>query len=225
MKKEKCIEIINKLLRLSNSSNEHEAKLALEKAYTLMLKYDISKDDVGEPMDEVIEYKTSIYYTAYKNNYICNLAHNIAEFYRCVSYSTYINKSKKRTVTLMGNEDDCKITESVILFIKSHVDKWFTEYRRKNSWKYTLEYLQATKNNYGEGFTKAIIELLEDKRKFAQQEWGLVVTVPQEAIDYQNTLEHHSFKATSFDTNGILEGYMDGKNTKLEKHITYSRNI
>lgn len=190
-----------------------------------MLKYDISKDDVGEPMDEVIEYKTSIYYTAYKNNYICNLAHNIAEFYRCVSYSTYINKSKKRTVTLMGNEDDCKITESVILFIKSHVDKWFTEYRRKNRRKYTLEYLQATKNNYGEGFTKAIIELLEDKRKFAQQEWGLVVTVPQEAIDYQNTLEHHSFKATSFDTNGILEGYMDGKNTKLEKHITYSRNI
>lgn len=225
MKKEKCIETINKLLRLSNSSNEHEAKLALEKAYTLMLKYDISKDDVGEPMGEVIEYKTTIYYTAYKNNYICNLAHSIAEFYRCVSYSTYINKSKKRTVTLMGNEDDCKIAESVILFIKSHVDKWFTEYRRKNRWKYTLEYLQATKNNYGEGFTKAIIELLDNKREYAKEEWGLVVTIPQEAIDYQNTLEHHSFKGNSFDTNGLLEGYMDGKNTQLEKHITYSRNI
>lgn len=225
MKKEKCIEIINKLLRLSNSSNEHEAKLALEKAYTLMLKYDISKDDVGEPMGEVIEYKTSIYYTEYKNNYICTLANNIAEFYRCVSCSTYTNKSKKRTVVLMGNKDDCKIAESVILFIKSHVDKWFTEYRRKNRRKYTLEYLQATRNNYGEGFTKAIIELLEDKRKFAQQEWGLVVTIPQEAIDYKNALEHHTLKADFFDTNGLAEGYIDGKNTQLEKHITYSRNI
>ena len=39
MKKEKCIETINKLLRLSNSSNEHEAKLALEKAYTLTYLY------------------------------------------------------------------------------------------------------------------------------------------------------------------------------------------
>lgn len=219
MKKEKCIEIINKLLRLSNSSNEHEAKLALEKAYTLMLKYDISKDDVGEPMGEVIEYKTSIYYTEYKNNYICNLAKEIAEFYRCVSYSTYINKSKKRIVVLMGNEDDCKIAESVILFIKSHVDKWFTEYRRKNRRKYTLEYLQATRNNYGEGFTKAITELLDNKREYAKEEWGLVVTIPQEAIDYKNTLEHHTFKANFFDTNGLVEGYMDGKNTQLEKHI------
>lgn len=219
MKKEKCIEIINKLLRLSNSSNEHEAKLALEKAYTLMLKYDISKDDVGEPMGEVIEYKTSIYYTEYKNNYICNLAKEIAEFYRCVSYASSVHGSKKRIVVLMGNEDDCKIAESVILFIKSHVDKWFTEYRRKNRRKYTLEYLQATRNNYGEGFTKAITELLDNKREYAKEEWGLVVTIPQEAIDYKNTLEHHTFEANFFDTNGLVEGYMDGKNTQLEKHI------
>lgn len=225
MKKEKCIEVINKLLRLSNSSNEHEAKLALEKAYTLMLKYDISKDDVGGPVGEVIEYKTSIYYTEYKNNYICNLAHNIAEFYRCVSYASSVHGSKKRTVVLRGSKDDCKIAESVILFIKSHVDKWFTEYRRKNRRKYTLEYLQATRNNYGEGFTKAIIELLDNKREYAKEEWGLVVTIPQEAIDYKNTLEHYTLKADSFDTNGLVEGYMDGKNTQLEKHITYSRNI
>lgn len=225
MKKEKCIEVINKLLSLSNSSNEHEAKLALEKAYTLMLKYDISKDDVGESAGEVIEYKTSIYYTAYKNNYICKLADNIAEFYRCVSYTSHIYKSKKRAVTLMGNKDDCKIAESVILFIKSHVDKWFTEYRRENRGKYTPEYLQATRNNYGKGFTRAIIELLEDKRKFAQQEWGLVVTIPQEAIEYKETLDQDFFKADSFDINGLIDGYLDGKNANLEKHITATRNI
>ena len=204
MKKEKCIETINKLLRLSNSSNEHEAKLALEKAYTLMLKYDISKDDVREPAGEVIEYKTSIYYTAYKNNYICKLADNIAEFYRCVSYTSHIYKSKKKAVVLMGNKDDCKIAESVILFIKSHVDKWFREYKRENRDKYTSKYLQATRNNYGKGFTRAIIELLEDKRKFAQQEWGLVVTIPKEAVDYKNTLEKCSLKADYFDATGLV---------------------
>lgn len=220
MKKEKCIEVINKLLRLSNSSNEHEAKLALEKAYTLMLKYDISKDDVGEPVGEVIEYVTSIYYTAYKNNYLCTLAYNIAEFYRCVSYTNSVHGSKKRTVVLRGSKDDCKIAESVIIFIKSHVDKWFTEYKRKNRMKYTPEYLQATRNNYGEGFTKAIIELLEDKRKFAKQEWGLVVITPQEAIDYKNMLEESSLKADYFDARGIAEGYIDGKNTNLDKYIT-----
>lgn len=221
MKKEKCIEIINKLLRLSNSSNEHEAKLALEKAYTLMLKYDISKDDVGESTDEVVEYKTSIYYTEYKNNYICTLSNNIAKFYKCVSYATHVNKSKKWTVVLMGNKDDCKIAESVILFIKSHVDEWFKGYKRENREKYTSKYLQATRNNYGEGFTRAIIELLEDKRKFAQQEWGLVVAIPKEAVDYQNTLEKEFIQTNSFDTNGLVAGYTDGKNTQLEKHITY----
>lgn len=220
MKKEKCIKIINKLLRLSNSSNEHEAKLALEKAYTLMLKYDISKDDVGEPVGEVIEYVTSIYYTAYKNNYLCTLACNIAEFYRCVSYTNSVHGSKKRTVVLRGSKDDCKIAESVIIFIKSHVDKWFTEYKRENRMKYTPEYLQATRNNYGEGFTKAIIELLEEKRKFVEQEWGLVVITPQEAIDYKNTLEKCSLKADYFDATGLVEGYTDGKNTNLDKYIT-----
>ena len=190
-----------------------------------MLKYDISKDDVGETVGEVIEYETSIYYTAYKNNYLCTLACNIAEFYRCVSCTRISNESQKRIIVLVGTKDDCKIAESVILFIKSHVDKWFTEYRRKNRGKYTLEYLQATRNNYGEGFIKGIIELLEEKREFAKQEWGLIVTIPQEAIDYQNMLEHHSLKATSFDTNGILEGYLDAKSTQLEKHIIYSRNI
>lgn len=225
MKKGKCIEIINKLLRLSNSSNEHEAKLALEKAYTLMLKYDISKDDVGEPAGEVIKYKTSIYYTAYKNNYLCTLACNIAEFYRCVSCTSITNKSQKRLIVLMGTKDDCKIAESVILFIKSHVDKWFKEYKRENRDKYTSKYLQATRNNYGEGFTKGVIELLEKKREFVKEEWGLVVTTPQEAIDYKNTLKEQHFKTNSFDTNGILEGYLDGKNANLEKHITHSRNI
>ena len=225
MKKEKCIEVINKLLRLSNSSNEHEAKLALEKAYTLMLKYDISKDDVGEPVGEVIEYETSIYYTAYKNSYLCTLACNIAEFYRCVSYASITHKSQKMTIVLMGTKDDCKIAESVMLFIKSHVDKWFNEYRRENRDKYTSKYLQATRNNYGDGFTKGVIELLEQKRKFVEQEWGLVVITPQEAIDYKETLDKEFFKTDSFDTNGILEGYLDGKNANLEKHITYSRNI
>lgn len=225
MKKEKCIEIINKLLRLSNSSNEHEAKLALEKAYTLMLKYDLSKDEVGESTGDVIEYETSIYYTAYKNNYLCTLACNIAEFYRCVSYANSVHGSKKRTVVLRGSKDDCKIAESVILFIKSHVDKWFTEYKCENRDKYTSKYLQATRNNYGEGFTKGIIELLEEKRELAKQEWGLVVTIPQEAIDYKETLDKELFKTDSFDTNGLIEGYLNGKNTQLEKHITYSRNI
>lgn len=225
MKKGKCIEIINKLLRLSNSSNEHEAKLALEKAYTLMLKYDISKDDVGEPAGEVIKYKTSIYYTAYKNNYLCTLACNIAEFYRCVSCTSITNKSQKRLIVLMGTKDDCKIAESVILFIKSHVDKWFKEYKRENRDKYTSKYLQATRNNYGEGFTKGVIELLEKKREFVKEEWGLVVTTPQEAIDYIETLDKEFFKTDTFDTNGLVEGYLDGKSTQLEKHITYSRNI
>lgn len=225
MKKGKCIEIINKLLRLSNSSNEHEAKLALEKAYILMLKYDISKDDVGEPAGEVIKYKTSIYYTAYKNNYLCTLACNIAEFYRCVSCTSITNKSQKRLIVLMGTKDDCKIVESVILFIKSHVDKWFKEYKRENRDKYTSKYLQATRNNYGEGFTKGVIELLEKKREFVKEEWGLVVTTPQEAIDYIETLDKEFFKTDTFDTNGLVEGYLDGKSTQLEKHITYSRNI
>ena len=56
--KDSVIEKIEKLLRLSESSNEHEAQVALKKARELMLKHHIAENDLqGATYVDKVEWK------------------------------------------------------------------------------------------------------------------------------------------------------------------------
>ena len=214
-------EKIKKLLRLAKSDNEHDARLALARARKLMAEHKLDIKDFDESEKKVIEFQTDLYWTPYKNTYIGNLASKLADKYCCVSYSNRFGNSQKRYVTLMGYEEDVKVLNDVLKFAVSCVDRWFKKAKKEEYSYYTNQSLNAIKNTYGYGFTEGLVDLLEEQmNSVEEQEWGLVMVVPQEAKDFVGTLKKSKIRANR--TNNIVisgRGYTDGKNAQLHAHL------
>ena len=215
-------EKIKKLLRLASSDNENESRLAMARARKLMAQYKLDIKDFDESTKEVIELKTDMYFTPYKNAYRNTLIQLIAEKYCCVSYSTRYNNSSKRYITLRGYEEDVRVLHDVLKFADSCVEKWFKKAKKEKYHQYTSESQNAIKNAYGIGFAKGLSELLDEQMNSAEeQEWGLVMVVPQEAKDYQNSLRHSRFATNVSDNEKVKgKGYYDGLHANINKSLT-----
>lgn len=212
---------IKKLLRLAGSDNEHEARLAMARARKLMAQYKLDIKDFDESEKKVIEHITKMYWTPYKNTYRNTLVNLIAEKYCCVSYSTRMGNSSKRYITLRGYEEDIKVLNDVITFADSCIDSWFRKAKKGKFANYNNESLNAIKNAYGIGFSKGLADLLEEQMNSAEEEeWGLIMIVPQEAKDYKDSLGTSSFRTNIAEDENIKnKGYIDGKSSKLHESL------
>lgn len=214
-------EKIKKLLRLAGSDNEHEARLAMARARKLMAQYKLDIKDFDESEKEIVELQTTLYWTPYKNSYRNILINKIAEKYCCVCYSTRMGNSSKRYVTLRGYEEDVKILNDVLKFADSCIESWFKKAKKGKYSDYDNADLNALKNAYGIGFANGLSDLLDEQMNCAEeQEWGLVMVVPQEAKDYKDSLFSSNFKTNiAIDANVKTKGYIDGKNAQLNKAL------
>ena len=214
-------EKIKKLLRLAGSDNEHEARLAMARARKLMAQYKLDIKDFDESEKEIVELQTTLYWTPYKNSYRNILINKIAEKYCCVCYSVRMGNSSKRYVTLRGYEEDVKILNDVLKFADSCIESWFKKAKKGKYSNYNNADLNALKNAYGIGFANGLSDLLDEQMNCAEeQEWGLVMVVPQEAKDYKDSLFSSNFKTNiAIDANVKTKGYIDGKNAQLNKAL------
>ena len=215
-------EKIKKLLRLVGSDNEHEARLAMARARKLMAEYKLDIKDFDESNKKVVEVRTDIYWTPYKNAYIGSLANLIADKYCCVVYSTQTCGSTKRYVTIRGYEEDVRVFENILKFATDCVNKWFKKAKKDEYFYYTAQNQNAIKNTYGYGFAQGLNDLLEEQmRNMEEQNWGLVMVVPQEAKDYLSTLRTSRVR-TNTSSNAIIRGrgYSDGKNANFNSYLS-----
>lgn len=212
---------IKKLLRLAGSDNEHEARLAMARARKLMAEYKLNIKDFDESEKEVIEFETKLYWTPYKNSYRNTLAQLISEKYCCVCYTNRYGSSSKGYITLRGYEEDIKVLNDVLTFACSCVDKWFVKAKKEKYYMYDNESQNAIKNTYGDGFAKGLSDLLDEQMQAVEnQEWGLVMVVPQEAKDFRDGLAKSNRTVNRATDSSILSmGYIDGKNAKLHETL------
>jgi hypothetical protein len=84
MNRDQALEKIKKCLRLSKSSNEHEAAAALRQAQTLMREHGVSATDVQ--LSDVIEHKTRAR-SSTTNRWEALLARTVAEAFGCEWFS------------------------------------------------------------------------------------------------------------------------------------------
>ena len=80
---DRLIDRIEKLIRLSNSNNEHEARAAMMKARELMAKHHIRTEDISpeEKENEIVECSTTL--ERFRESWVSDLATIIAENFRC----------------------------------------------------------------------------------------------------------------------------------------------
>lgn len=228
-KLESIIRKIKGLLALAeDNSNDEEAQSAFVMAQKLMIKYNVElsqindTDDVDLVTGQATAHKTVFWYEKL-------LARIIADNFRVKFYynDKYVNNEvkRKRSVMFYGLEQDVKIAKELFvlandaleIYTKRYIDKFYGARNRDRSTTTEL------KNSYMRGFTDGLRQKLKEQKNALQQEFGLVVLMPQVVIDGYEEFSKNFSKPTALtiprieDTIAYKSGLEDGKKIDYTK--------
>lgn len=180
---------IAKLLALSESPNENEARAALLKARALMAEHKLCPEEIREHHQEKVAKKTiGLTCTKMTNPWVIYLGNVIAKHYCCVVFRGVQHKMKTVTLGLVGFEEDMEVCEGIIRYAYSCIEARCRELRslgRRRGQSGTE--IRKTCNAYGYGFCKGL-EAAYNEQSQKHQEWGLVLATPQPVLDAVNAM-------------------------------------
>lgn len=194
---------IKKLLALSESSNEYEAKVAMLKAQELLAKHKLSLKEIEEHEDiNVMEGKTNI--TFRQGKWKGKLADLIAENFGCYHY---YRTNRTHTIIFMGKDEDVTVCKMVLEYavdsINSVVNRLRYQYRKEG---YSTKGLE---NDYALGFIEGL-EYAFEEQKQENQEWGLVLARDKEVVEAYEKKEFIGSINTNTNFQGFNEAYFKG---------------
>lgn len=206
---------IEKLLALSSSPNEHEAKAALLKARQLMAEHKLSEKDFKRNAGrEVVEIEIEeITFTAQRDPWIEYLANAIAEAYCCVSFRRHGYRNRTNTIGVTGLKEDAEICASVLKYAISCVREKIKEIRKENA-VYNYKYIRRLCDSYGYGFSSGIFTEFK-KQKEEHQEWGLVLAKPPEVQEAVSGYKKSNLGGTSTE-NLVQDNFLEGRKDGIE---------
>jgi hypothetical protein len=218
---EEIKEKIRKLLALAGSSNEHEAKLALDRAIALMNRYQISEYDLER--DPFVAQTRAHNYAAMPEWYLL-LIGSISEVSGC-TYTWRISrrghKDDRRDFTIYGRKRD--VENSLFLF-----DVLLRELEAKVKAAKSLSGKSA-KDSYRKGFICAIgLKLLEAQKRFFSTKEGGNALVPidtrrAEAEAYRDSLCNAKSRRAiteNYDEGAFTAGAEDGAKIELRNGVS-----
>ncbi|CAK7037411.1 MAG: hypothetical protein EUB_02610 [Eubacterium sp.] len=215
-------EKIEKLLRLGQSPNENEAKAAMLKARELMMQHKLSEKDFEDvKKEEIIRYKTGIFYTVRSRSWVWNLICVIAPNYGC---NTYLNKTygkQKSEVIICGFKSDVDVCTQVFKYACDCVDA------RMNEMKKGMKGMNAYERksyclSYASGFRDGLEKSYKKQTEEKEQEWGLVAVIDPEveaitASMKKTKQKNDTFFSESCYANGLKDGESFTTRNKLEE--------
>ncbi|MDL2218458.1 DUF2786 domain-containing protein [Christensenellaceae bacterium OttesenSCG-928-M15] len=174
-------EKIDKLLRLSESPNAHEAEAALLKAREMMATYKLSITDFSaRPDSQVIRKRTEFNCSPTLNPWTVDLCMVVARHNCCHSYILRKKGSQRVNIGLTGFEVDVYICISIVRYALDCIDNWSNSIRKLCDELYTEKDMQSICDSYALGFIKGV-DAAYEKQTAVHQEWGLVLAPPKEA--------------------------------------------
>lgn len=228
-KNQKVIDLIQKLLALANSDNEHEAKLAASRAQELLIRHNLTLEDC-EPDDkynmQVVDTGMGRAPTEWK--YVQSI---LGEFFyvkiihmrKPVFNKETFKYSKHMSYVMCGQQHNIEIAKFVRDFLTNSFIKLFNEYRNRTGAPTT------SKTSFYIGLYSGLAEQLRATQTKVQTETGLVI-IPEH--DLQPWIEEQLGKikqnkpAKQFieDQQAVNEGFDKGKNLKIARGIESRSN-
>jgi hypothetical protein len=204
-------EKIDKLLRLSESPNAHEAKAALLKAREMMAAYKLGAADyTAHPHAQVIRKRTEFHCSPTCDPWLIKLSTVIARHNCCHSYLLRQKDTERVHVGLTGFETDVHICISILRYALDCIDDWSADIRRLCAELYTEKDLQSICDSYALGFIRGIDAAYEKQSKL-HREWGLVLAPPKEAQRLINSLKKVLVYTKEAELPNLFhQGYRDG---------------
>lgn len=162
----KTYEKIKKLLSLANSSNENEAKAAAAMASKLMIKFNISKEEIElkKKYEEIVVKESS------RNQSMDKYVLNIINKYFFVLVTTRRDRLNKITQTkFSGTGENIEIATYMYEFLtRAFKDSW-EDYKKVNKLP------ASSKGSFYYGMYKGLVDKFESAKKEVEDETGLVV--------------------------------------------------
>lgn len=217
---------IKKLLRLSKSSNEHEAALALQKAHNILAQSGMSMTDVEVATAEV---KETIKKTGYKRMplWVATLGHVIAGHTYTKMLTTNAN------IYFIGDAVDCEVASYMFDYLYKTVKGMSKEYTKQFYNKIPLHRTITLSYSYALGVVRTIKDKV-DAMKPAEVEKTVtgteLVVVKQAAINgyleqKYPKLEVRKRQASNLSGQAFLAGMVDGKDVSVHTGIKNTENI
>lgn len=219
--KKDIIEKIQKLLSLANSSNEHEAKLAAQKATELLTKHNLSMQDaeVSQREYEHVHYMGEKSRQTSEQKFIFGILMDFFFIKVVCGRKTIFNEKsgmyeKRRTWSFFGQAHNVKIAHFVYAFLDRSFHDLYTEYAKINVTT------RASRSSFYMGLYKGLKEQLGAGKKKVEQETGLVVVNDPGIDDYikdtvGKTRNVPARCSGNVDSNAYHKGVEQGKNIRI----------
>lgn len=226
-RRQKVIAQVEKLMALSESSNEAEATLAAEKASALVIKFMISEEELKSPASRRAEkpIEVFIHYDHYELGFI-RLLNRIAEVYGVVCIHDGSNGIKHGHSWAIGFKTELELVDR--LFQRLHRVMWD---EAQKSWKESPTRIKGSQKGRGAymegfflGFANRVGERLKESVKQTFEEAGSstdLVLVPraEQAKSFARELHPNTreIRGRSADSFGYENGRKVGDKVSLHK--------
>ena len=183
----KIIDKIEKLIRLSNSDNENEARAAMLKAQELMAKYEIDREKISDGKEErtVVSFSSS----PFRDDWVKDVGSVIAHNFRCrliFVQGKYRGSGGVFRLKFFGFEEDAEICINIFNYAVKVVRKRFGTLRAIYA-DAGREFGRNEKMNYTEGFCAGLHKNFEEQKAQSQQ-FALALATPPEVNNFSESI-------------------------------------
>lgn len=207
--RDKLLARIAKLFSLAQSSNPHEAALALQKAQTLMDEHGFTKGDVL--IADIKEAAARVKFVVKPPSWLVSLANVVSDAFATGIYFSVTHEGSY--FVFIGEDVKCKLSEYTFTVLRRRLQKerkaYFDKLRGKRSNRI------AKADLYARGWVLAV---LQEVQRFAQKK-------PQAVVAYleQKGLVNFTAKQRLPSRGNALDhtenGFVDGKNVHLQHGV------
>lgn len=204
--------IIEKIMKVYNKSknnpSEYEAKAAILKVQEMLAKYNLEMKDLSIEEDHKVDEVRSGQKSRWWHGRLGSI---LAKNFKCRIYTLTGNG---KTIVFVGKETDINICLQTFEYTKKAVNYNCKIHMAKRRFR-KKENIKMAKESFIEGFIEGLGRALKEQKN--NNNWGLVLQVPEEVQEYYNNIEftgkvyyiRKDDKKT--DERAYIDGYNKGK--------------
>ncbi|MHC4813698.1 MAG: DUF2786 domain-containing protein [Planctomycetota bacterium] len=227
---DRIVQVVSKLLALAGSPNEHEARLALTKARELLLRHNIAAAEVGASGDRRFGLRRLGPVRGRHHHYETVIGTLLRDYFfvRVIWVHTYDPHRDKAgsVLEVHGTETNLEMAEYVYQYLTNTLGLLWGEYqktaRRGKRTRGPHERLR-----YFAGIVEGFRDTLRQQANTMEQQHALVFKGDQQ-LDHHVRYHHPRLESRrtggTRTTRAFEDGKREGRNLRLRKPITASRN-
>jgi len=212
---------IQKLLSLANSPNENEAKAAMEKANALLVKYNLTRQQVNERVDYVNAIAQDEKRVIAAHDMM--IVRIVQEFF--FVHALIVGKTNGRTasgrrkvdrrIEIFGTKLNVEIATHVFEFLGTIYPQLWKDYQTRTKAP------GSQKRSYLHGVTEGIREQLKQTKWKIQEETGLVLMKDNELERHVKSMANGMTRERRMDLDmqAAAHGLADGRNVRIRKSL------